>query len=292
MKKTIIYISGEGHSGTTLLDIILGSQKNAFSSGELAFLAQKGIKNKEYCACGNPVMDCKIWSQVIEEWNKVRILDLDEYIQIQSELTSKKNIISSYFSLKNPSDKISSFLADTNRLYDVIFNVTDSEIIIDSSKAPGRLMILKKLDYQVQVVHLIRRFGDVLNSYQKNTPKDLRKGVEHRIVPLSSAYVFPSWLIKNILTIFFSQGTSYTKIKYEGLVENPAKELASFSDENNFVNKLKKRGPFYITHLVAGNKLRMKDHIYIAEKPMNTSYHRLNRRDKLLAKSVDFFYKN
>lgn len=289
-KRTIIYISGEGHSGTTLLDIILGSQKNAFSSGELAFFALKGIKNKEYCACGNRVPDCEVWSQVINEWGKVRNLDLDEYIQIQSRLASKKNVLSSYFSLRNPSQKISQFIADTNRLYEIIFNVTDSGIIVDSSKAPLRILLLKKLNYEVKVLHLIRRFGDVLNSYQKSTPKDLEKGVEHEIKPLSSSYVFPSWVLKNLFTYFFSKGVSYHKVNYENLVTNPERELSSITTENDFANKLKERGPFYINHLVAGNKLRMKDHIYIAEKPMNTSYNRLKRRDKVLAKFVDSFY--
>mgnify|MGYP000398042229 CR=1 FL=1 len=289
-KRTIIYISGEGHSGTTLLDIILGSQKNAFSSGELGFFAQKGIKNNEYCACSNTVPDCEVWSQVIKEWEKVRNLGLDEYIQIQSRLTSKKNVLSSYFSLRNPSSKISYFLEDTNRLYDIIFNVTDSEIIIDSSKAPGRIQILKKLDYEIKVFHLIRRFGDVLNSYKKSSPKDLKKGVEHKIEPLSTMYVLTSWIFKNMLSFLFSNGISYTKVKYEEIVNNPEKELAFVTSEKEFANLLRERGPFYINHLVAGNKLRMKDHIYIAEKPMNTSYHRLKRRDKVLAKFIDSFY--
>lgn len=288
--KTIIYISGEGHSGTTLLDAILGSQEHAFSSGELIFFAQKGIKNKEYCACGSPVPDCELWSEVIKEWNEVRVLNLDEYIRIQNRITSKKNVLSSYFALKNPSRELSQFISDTNKLYNIIFEITDSKIIVDSSKAPERLLILKKLDYDVKVMHLIRRFGDVLNSYKKSTQKNLEKGVEHEIVPLNSSYVFSSWIAKNLLTYLFSSGTSYNRIKYEDLVNNPEKELSSLTNENGFVNTLKQRGPFYVKHLVAGNKLRMKDHIYIAEKPMNTSYHRLNKKDKILAKFIDLFY--
>jgi len=85
-KRTIIYISGEGKSGTTLLDVMLGNQKDAFSSGELMFFAQKGIENREYCACGYPVPDCEIWSKVISEWDAKRVLSLERYIQIQNKL--------------------------------------------------------------------------------------------------------------------------------------------------------------------------------------------------------------
>ncbi len=291
-KNSILYISAEGHSGTTLLDVILGNQQNAFSSGELVFFAQKGIKNKEYCSCGNPVPDCQIWSDIIREWNKKRILDLDEYIQIQSRLTSLKNIFSSYLALKKPSAKLSHFISDTNTLYATIFKITGSTTIIDSSKAPGRLLLLKKLDFDIKAIHLTRRFGDVLNSYKKRASKNLEEGVEHDIVPLSSTYVFPSWLTKNLITYFFSAGLSYKKIKYENLVMNPEKELYELINRNDekIIDKLKHRGPFSLKHLVAGNKFRMKEHIYIADKPMNTSYNRLKGMDRALAKFVDFFY--
>jgi hypothetical protein len=290
-KRRIIYISGEGHSGTTLLDIILGSQTDAFSSGELSYFAQKGLINSEYCACGKPVPECEVWSKVSKEWSKKRKLCLDEYIEIQERLTSKKNILSAYFSLKNAKGEVSHFLNDTQTLYDTIFKVTNSQIIIDSSKAPGKLLILKKLDFDIQIVHLVRRFGDVLNSYKKNTSKNLREGIEHDIMPLSTSYVFPSWLAKNLLTYFFSNDLSYKKIKYENLVLNPLKELSSSLNEDyKFTNKLMQRGPFPINHLVAGNQIRMKDYLYIAEKPMNTAYHRLGRVDRILAKVVDFFY--
>lgn len=290
-KRTIIYISGEGHSGTTLLDAILGAQEHAFSSGELVNFVQKGLKNAEYCACGSPVPECEVWSKVANEWNKKRILSLDEYIQIQKRLTSNKHSLSSYFSLKNATGKVSQFLDDTNILYAAIFKITGSRIIIDSSKAPGRLLILKKLDFDIKVIHLIRRFGDVLNSYKKTIQKNLKKGVEHDTVPLNSAYVFLSWLAKNLFTYLYSTGISYQKIKYENLIKDPLKELTLFTNKNDgFYKKLKQKGPFVLKHLVAGNKIRMKDQIYIAEKPMDTSYHRLNGMDKVLAKFVDLFY--
>jgi hypothetical protein len=290
-KRTIIYISGEGHSGTTLLDVILGSQEQAFSSGELVYFAQKGLINAEYCACGSQVPDCEVWSKVNEEWKRKRKLSLDEYVEIQRKLTSKKNIFSSYFLLQNATGKFLHYLNDTQALYDSIFEVTNSQIIIDSSKAPGRILTLKKLDFDIQVVHLIRRFGDVLNSYKKSVSKNLEEGVEHEIGPLDSSYVLYSWLAKNLFTYLFSTGISYQKIKYENLVMDPAKELGLFLNGNGGLSiKLKQRGPFYMKHLVAGNQSRMNDYIYIAERPMNTSYHRLGWSDRILAKVMDFFY--
>jgi hypothetical protein len=62
------------------------------------------------------------------------------------------------------------------------------------------------------------------------------------------------------------------------------------NNDLGYCEKLKERGPFYPEHLVAGNRIRMKEHIYIAERPMGTSYQRLSNAEKLLARSVDFFY--
>lgn len=292
-KKTISYISGEGLSGSTLLDIVLGSRKNSFSAGELIFLPLKGIKNAEYCACGNPASECSLWSGIIQEWNNKRVLNLDEYIQLQKQLTSKKNIFSSYKMLKYPSGKIELFLNDTRMLYNIIFEHTNSNNIIDSSKSPGNILILKHLGFDLTIIHLTRRFGDVLNSYKTQAKKDLKIGREADVVPRKTSKVIIGYILKNILVFIFSKinNLEYKIIKYEDYVLNPIlhlTKLVNYDDESKQI--LEQRGPFYPEHLVAGNKIRMNDQLYISEKPMNTSYHRLNRVDKLLARCVDFFY--
>jgi len=290
-KKTILYICGAGHSGSTLLDILLGAQKNAFSAGELINLPQKGIKNGEYCSCGAPVPGCEVWSQVIDEWGKISSLDLEEYIQIQKTLTSIKKNILFFKILRKPSEKINLYLKDTRKLYDIIFDITSKNIIIDSSKSPYKILILKKLGFNIIVIHLTRRFGDVLNSNKKKAKKDLKAGIEHNITPRKTYYIFMNWLTINTLAYIFSRNVVYKKIKYEDLVKNPSGHIFTLTNiDLEFSNKLKRRGPFNPKHLVAGNKIRMQDNIYIADKPMNTSYHRLNKMDKFLAKCIDFFY--
>ncbi|WP_164905182.1 hypothetical protein [Aequorivita ciconiae] len=37
---TVLYIAGNGHSGSTLLDIIIGSSSDFFSAGELTFITE------------------------------------------------------------------------------------------------------------------------------------------------------------------------------------------------------------------------------------------------------------
>ncbi|NBC65815.1 MAG: hypothetical protein GVY07_09210 [Bacteroidetes bacterium] len=290
-KQTIIYISGEGHSGTTLLDIILGSQERSFSAGELIFLQEKGIENSEYCSCGTPVPGCPVWREIIAKWSEVRRLPPDQYVQIRRELVSKKNVLRAGKTLGNPTGRVRDFLADTEKLYSTIFDTTESLCIIDSSKAPGMIPILKELKFDLTVVHIKRRFGDVLNSYKVHLKKDLKAGVEHEITPRKTSYVLASWLMKNILTGYYSRNATYKKIEYEQLIDDLEGEISKITDcSRDYLELLRNRGPLYPEHLVAGSTIRMKDELYVARKPMGTAYQRLNGRDKILAKWMDSLY--
>ena len=58
---TVTYIVGDGHSGSTLLDIIIGSSPNIFSAGELTFITRDSIF-EEYCSCNKLIKECNTWS--------------------------------------------------------------------------------------------------------------------------------------------------------------------------------------------------------------------------------------
>lgn len=58
-----IYICSAGHSGSTLLDLMMGSHSNVESMGEISHLS-KNIALNTQCACGLPVRDCKTWRAV------------------------------------------------------------------------------------------------------------------------------------------------------------------------------------------------------------------------------------
>ena len=75
---TVIYISGDGHSGSTLLDILIGSQKNVFGAGELNNISREGLL-KEFCSCGEQLCYCELWSDIFEKWLVKSRITVDEY---------------------------------------------------------------------------------------------------------------------------------------------------------------------------------------------------------------------
>jgi hypothetical protein len=60
-----VFICSAGHSGSTLLDMMLGSHSAATSLGELNNLPMDMAMNRR-CACGDAMQDCSLWSQVIQ----------------------------------------------------------------------------------------------------------------------------------------------------------------------------------------------------------------------------------
>lgn len=59
-----VYICSAGHSGSTLLDMMLGSHSTAESLGELIHLPMDMALNRS-CACGSAMRDCSLWPQVM-----------------------------------------------------------------------------------------------------------------------------------------------------------------------------------------------------------------------------------
>lgn len=247
-----------------MLDIILGNSKHYFSTGELLFFPTNGIQDNEYCSCGAKVHDCEFWSQIILKWNAVRNLTLENYITIQQQTQRNKRTISAVKNFYFPSKEYKVFVSDTRKLYDLIFDETKAEVIIDSSKIPQRLLLLRKLGFSLKVVHLNRSLTGVLYSTSKELTMDPAAGIEKTIAPQSRKYVISSWLLCNVLVRLFSLGLPVKSIRYEQLLSEPVKLLSSFvGGDQTFSEKLHSNGPFIPNHLVAGGRIRMKKSLTI-----------------------------
>ena len=67
MKFNLIYVAGYGRSGTTLLDRILGTSEEVFSTGEIvhSFDAATG-DYLSVCGCQKTQNECIFWSDILE----------------------------------------------------------------------------------------------------------------------------------------------------------------------------------------------------------------------------------
>ena len=69
MVKKLVYIASLGHSGSTLLDLVLGSHSKYIGLGEIAQVLKDSkddfLKTRKVrCSCGEFMNDCEFWSPV------------------------------------------------------------------------------------------------------------------------------------------------------------------------------------------------------------------------------------
>ncbi len=64
-----VYICSAGHSGSTLLDMLIGSHSKVESMGEITHLP-KNIALNTPCGCGDPVKECDFWKDSLVELEK------------------------------------------------------------------------------------------------------------------------------------------------------------------------------------------------------------------------------
>ncbi len=244
----VIYISSCSHSGSTLLDMLLGERSAIVSVGEVAnlsYYAQCRVKEKKSpgrfgyaCTCGaESIHSCDFWQAVEDRLKKdvSRVLvDLDINSQDQSR-----------------------FDIDNYALFSAVKAVSQASVIVDSSKSADRLRRLLKVDgLDVYPVHLVRDPRGQVCSIRK------KRGT---IVTRSLRYNRVNYAISRIL----SRRIPHYQLSYEYLCSNSEEAIARIM---HFVGLSMESGLLCwnrkIRHNLGGNRMRMSDDtsIHLDEK--------------------------
>ena len=228
MKKKLILIRGLGHSGTTILDTILGKHSSVVGIGE-GIRVLRGVKKKRTmpkrlrskeryeleCTCGNLVTKCNVWGKTIEH-----IINNDE-----ESLDKKFNYLS---------DKIYK-------------NYGNEILIVDSSQSDLDSTICFKNKYEIKVILLTKDIRSWVNSYEKKYNKNILRNV--------LTWYFVNKKIEKFLKI---NNLDYLKIGYEEFAlhtEVILQKIFSWlkiNNEKNLLGLSKSK-----SHIVAGNRMRL-----------------------------------
>lgn len=273
--KKVIYILGAGRSGTTLLDIILGSNPTIFSGGELNRFAEYG---------GKPV-SIDNHSETALFWEKFRTRMPLEWQEDNFRQVHKFCKQFEYHTgiFKSRSYNKSVYFKEYNQyiqtFFDTLSSFVSQPILIDSSKYPLRGYFMSKiLKYDIAFIYLKRNPVDVVRSFEK---KDLEQPSKNWInanlylfgVNITCLYIYNK-LKKNHKTI---------AIKYDDLISNPETVLKQVGDQLNIdVSKsleiLRNNESFTPGLLFDGNRIRLEKNIFI--KPKKDSKHTSGLKDK------------
>lgn len=152
MKYKLIYIIGSGFSGSTFLDMLLGSHDHVIGLGEMMFLPDYMIYKKK-CTCGFGLKECSVWGRVLPEIgdHKMKYFTRDfHHDQYYAYLRTTE----AYSESKNREYALYQF--DMLRK---IGALTNKRIFVDSSKNIPRLRLYVEScpdDFEIFAIHLIR----------------------------------------------------------------------------------------------------------------------------------------
>jgi hypothetical protein len=273
---TAVFICSAGHSGSTLLTLLLGSHSNATALGEITQMP-KNLALNTPCSCGTPVRDCTLWADVVgrlsqqERFARVRenpydldlgffeagtVIDVARQTPLR-KLYRRLVFAAAYTHWRTgllPSVVTAPIRAgarNKHELYRTVASVAAKPLLIDSSKHYLEAVSLYRADPdRTKILLLVRDGRAVLYS-------GLKRGKPRRVA-------LDSWLktYSRALPLLESQipASDILRVRYEELAAEPARVLrriCEFIGIDYDVQMLDFRSRVH--HVLAGNDMRFSD---------------------------------
>src|SRR5581483_1226755 len=131
--QKVLYIGGFGRSGSTLVERILGQLPGFCSAGEVVFLWQRGLIDRQLCGCGVPVPDCEFWSRAGKTafggWDQIAA---HEMLALQHRVDRNRYIPSMVTPSLRPAARsdVARYGDVLSRLYRAIGEVSGARVVI------------------------------------------------------------------------------------------------------------------------------------------------------------------
>src|SRR5699024_1318719 len=133
-------------------------------------------------------------------WERESYFTITEYIKIQEKYLTLYSIPRTFYHSFFPTKKFKQFSHDTKLLYKIIGELSESHLVIDSSKAPAWMATMRAMGIELNVLHMVRDGRDVLKSNRKHLRLDPEGGVPREIPPKPVLSVGLLWLVINVMT--------------------------------------------------------------------------------------------
>ena len=268
----VVYIVGSGHSGSTLLDMIIGGSTEVCSVGELVYYnTYQEEKNPEkaplgfICSCRVRFRDCPFWSKVLAlAGGRVSAIVSGESLADNARWLGRYLGFLATGQRRRPAPER---LGEDQRLFKAILEAGGSgaEFICDSSKSLARLIrLLMTTGLEVFPIHLVRDPRGVAFSYNKTVRRELG---------LARTGFYPGllrWIAVNLAVWFVLRlsGRPYCRLDYGQFCRNPSPSLERLNRRlglnipvEDFLEKVRAKPK----HNVGGNMMRFKELVRVRE---------------------------
>jgi hypothetical protein len=269
----LVYIGGSGRSGSTLLERMLSCVPGFWPVGELVFIWERGLRRNDLCSCGARFTECEFWDRVGQAgfggWDQV---DVDRAVALRRAVDRHRNF-GRLAGLRPPGQlgaTLDAYADLTARLYAAVRTVSGASVIVDSSKHVGYALLLRRLpDFDVRLVHLIRRSHGVVHSWSKRVRKPgVGDGTSYMSVH-PPAWAVGIWIADNLMHDAASRRVDLaTRVRYEDLIAGHGPQLRRLLAELDLLPGGDQPGttPFDLdvlaeppgVHALSGNPMRFR----------------------------------
>ena len=227
----VLYVGSWGRSGSTLLDLMLGSMPGYVSVGELRYLWERGLERGERCGCGTPVPDCPFWRAVLDTaFAGGRRADAAGVVELWRRTDGLARVpwLAGPWRPPGYARDVARFREILGRVYSAVRAVSGAATIVDSSKyAAYGLLLAGGPGIDLRVLHLVRDSRAVAYSWtrRKRMPEvaSEERYMPHKGPGRSATY----WALENLsLHLLRRAATRSQLLRYEDLAADPERALA------------------------------------------------------------------
>ena len=219
MTRGLVYIASLSHSGSTLLDLLLGIHPNMVGLGEISKVLDLDGKGAEEnlhmaCTCGKRAGECSFWGE---------FLPTLKWLEGNSKRAKYEALINHFY-----------------KQYDDDIRIVDSSKYLSSLED---LSAIKGID--IKVLHLMKDVRAFCLSHRRSSAAEIDIGRLPKLLNSkefslwtyertikSPSYLFWKWYLRNQSQIraINKLGHSYLSISYDQLAQSPAAEMQRISE--------------------------------------------------------------
>ncbi len=261
----MLFISGLGRSGSTLLELLLGDIPGVVSIGEVNHLWQRGLRDNDLCECGAPFHQCPFWRDVGDHafggWSRV---DPAAAIATARAADRHRQLTQTVWARSRRRSALERYGTMLRRLFDAVHTVSGAQLIVDSSKDPPHGFVLRSVPgLDVRAVHLVRDSRGVAFSWLKVVARPGAAAGEH-MTRMSAVRSGLMWIDANLLTETLGRlGVPLVRVRYEDLAADPLGELRRVAAHAGIdppaLEPSARPTPERPRHGIGGNPIRFRD---------------------------------
>jgi sulfotransferase family protein len=292
----IVFITGMGRSGSTLLELLLGRIEGWVAGGELRRYWHGDSFSDWVCGCGRLLAECDFWGTVRQDLADAGLSpgEYPGFLELQAAYLRLRpgplaRLVAGARHSPRPDSPLHRYQLAMSTLGGAVANAAGARVVVDSSKEPTDAYLASwNAGVDLSVVHLVRDPRAVAHSFSKRIPEPQP---DFEYMPQSSPFgTAVRWDLRQGLCEGMLRPRlreRYMRMRYEDLVRDPAsavRSVARFAGEPDpdlgFLSN--GRVAFERTHTVSGNPFRLRQ-APIEINPDEAWRTSMTRRQKALA---------